>query len=124
MGIEQPVISQAVKKKILEYNWPGNVRQLENAVIYAVNLAEEGVIDIQHLPLELNSMSALCREEDVKENSPETQPHELFSLKDSEKIVIKNALARAGNNVALASDLLGVSKTTFYRKLKEYNIPY
>jgi len=127
MGWPEPQISPAAKKKILEYNWPGNVRQLENAIIYAVNLAEEGIIDVQHLPLELdnNIFASLNRSETVDiEKEPEKRPNDLFSMKDSEKLVIQNAMSRAGNNVAIASQLLGISKTTLYRKLKEHSISH
>lgn len=128
MGWSVPVISSAARKKILEYNWPGNVRQLENAIIYAVNLAEEGRIDLHHLPNDVLVKSELFKTETIvvqsnkQENMTETK--DLFSMKDSEKVVIQKALARAGNSVAISAKLLGISKTTLYRKLKEHDIAY
>jgi transcriptional regulator with PAS, ATPase and Fis domain len=131
IGLPVPTISSEAKEKILEYNWPGNVRQLENAVAYAVNLAEDGIINLHHLPVELlekNEPAVMfgnpSAEETKLQAPPDTQVDEVFSLKDSEKIVIQKALARAGNSVAIASKLMGISKTTLYRKMKEHHIDY
>lgn len=125
MGIPVPSISPEAKQKMLEYNWPGNVRQLENAIIYAVNLAEQGVIRAEHLPLGMLDRTKI---EEPKNHSPDTQGEALadepLSIKEAEKAVIQKALARAGNRVAIASKLLGISKTTLYRKLKEHDIQY
>ncbi len=121
VGLPAAVISPEAKRRILEYNWPGNVRQLENAMIYAVNLAEDGRIMLSHLPKELfEKRTALPMVSERECDNLE----ELFSMKDLEKVTIKKALERSGNSVAIASDLLGISKTTLYRKLKEHNIHY
>lgn len=127
MGWPVPAISPAARKRILEYNWPGNVRQLENAIIYAVNLAEDGVIDLPHLPKDVLMKYEQLTVPDAEASTKEQAEHrlnDLFSMKESEKIVIQNALERAGNSVAIASKLLGISKTTLYRKLKEHDISY
>lgn len=131
MGWPVPGISPEAREKILEYNWPGNVRQLENAITYAVNLAEDRMIDLQHLPRELWEKSEAGTgfdngwAERGKSQAPvENKVDELFSLKDSEKMVIQKALARTGNSVAIASKLLRISKTTLYRKMKEHDIAY
>lgn len=121
MGLPVAVISAEAKRRILEYNWPGNVRQLENAMIYAVNLAEDCIIKRCHLPKEL--FEKRMASPMVGEKEGETL-EDLFSMKGLEKVTIKKALERAGNSVAIASDLLGISKTTLYRKLKEHNIQY
>lgn len=128
MGWTVPVISTAARKKILEYNWPGNVRQLENAIIYAVNLAEDGIIDLHHLPNDVLSNYELVKTDiAVSQNTVQKsskEPKDIFSMKDSEKNVIQKALLRAGNSVAVAAKLLGISKTTLYRKLKEHDITF
>jgi len=130
MGLPVPVISDEAKEKILQYNWPGNVRQLENAIIYAVNLAEDGVIELHHLPKELLEKPEIppsAGRDAVPALSyvpSDNKVEDLFSMEESEKMAIQKAMNRAGNNVAIASKLLGISKTTLYRKLKKHNIDF
>jgi len=131
MGLPVPTISDEAKEKILQYNWPGNVRQLENAIIYAVNLAEDNIIEVQHLPKELVERTEISPPSGSEAVAPptnnvpsDTKGEELFSMEESEKMAIQKAMNRAGNNVAIASKLLGISKTTLYRKLKKHNIDF
>ena len=115
MGFVPPTISQAAQKKIIEYNWPGNVRQLENAMIRTVNLAEHNVINPEHLP---DEMIAVLQS---NPSLPATNT-EIFCLKDAEALAIKNALSRCDNNLPLAADLLGMGKSTLYKKIKEHHL--
>ncbi|UWG96688.1 sigma 54-interacting transcriptional regulator [Dehalobacter sp. DCM] len=124
MGFKVPRMTQAARMKLLEYDWPGNVRQLENAMIYAVNLAEDQVIDIHHLPKEVLQMKDNEGYWPKSTQSKENTQAAHFSIKDSEKDVILHALDSAGNNIAAAAKLLGVNKTTLYRKLKKHAIQY
>jgi transcriptional regulator with PAS, ATPase and Fis domain len=67
MQVNVPVLSNPVKSKLLKYTWPGNVRQLENAMSYAVNMAKDDIILIQDLPddvLEEGSVSE--RDADIR----------------------------------------------------------
>ncbi|SHN58419.1 sigma-54-dependent Fis family transcriptional regulator [Desulfitobacterium chlororespirans] len=106
-----PKLSAEVVRKIQEYNWPGNVRQLQNAMVYAVNMAQNGLIKLEHLP-----------EEMMKHPPIVSSPTKSLSLKEMEKAAILEAMRVTGNNTIEASRLLGLGRTTLYRKLKEYGL--
>lgn len=128
VGWKVPAISSSALKIILKYPWPGNVRELENAMIYAVNTTSNDVIDHKNLPenILLDSLGS------APLNSPQTARTEgeagedrtewVESLKDSEKRIIQNTLVRAKYDVIRAAEILGISKSTLYRKIKEYQI--
>jgi transcriptional regulator with PAS, ATPase and Fis domain len=100
-----------VYDKLTEYNWPGNVRQLENAMIYAVYMAQNGLIKIDNLP------------DDLKNNYPITSEHnkkKFLSLNEIEKKAIEDVMIYTENDKNEAVRILGISKSTLYRKLKKY----
>lgn len=111
-GREVPNLSTDVKEKLLEYSWPGNVRQLENAMVYAVTMAKNKLIDLKDLPDDILYPEII-----------NNQSANLLSLEDAEKNAIKNAIAQTDYNVADAAEILGIAKSTLYNKLKQYNIP-
>jgi transcriptional regulator with PAS, ATPase and Fis domain len=121
-GIKAPKISLPAQRKINEYNWPGNVRQLENAMIYAVNMVQGELIGPDHLPdtILVNAFGGCIQEK----NSGEKKIEKVVSLQHSEKAAIENALYYTENNVPAAAVLLQISKSTLYRKLREYNINF
>jgi len=124
MGCAVPRISLAAQEIIENYDWPGNVRQLENVMIYAFNMAEDNIIDIQHLPKGIRqreNFAYALREEDVNVTKKKATKG-LSAMKNVEKSIIENALIESDFRVAKAAKLLGVSKTTVYRKAKKYNI--
>jgi transcriptional regulator with PAS, ATPase and Fis domain len=106
-----PILSPEASKKIAEYSWPGNVRQLENAMVYAVNMAHDGIIKLNNLPDELQSVDIM----DKKYNK-------LMPLRELEKMAIEEAMVHTGNNTGDAAKILGMSRTTLYRKLKELDL--
>lgn len=125
-----PKISTETKVKMMSYYWPGNVRQLENAIIYALNVLDSDIILSRHLPDEViqNESGQLGAENQTLVGPNYSDKGNLFlgmetlshvvSLKEAERIVINNALVKACNNIALAAEFLEVSKSTLYRKLK------
>jgi transcriptional regulator with PAS, ATPase and Fis domain len=126
-GMKVPTITDKALTKILSYDWPGNVRQLENAMIYALNIAGGGTIDVTHLPKEIfakGKKAAVKTDQDEQDCSLEEKIGTLLSIKESERLVLLNAMKKAGNNVAIAAKLLDMSKPTLYRKLKEHEIEY
>lgn len=124
---KRPKISGAAKEKLIAYHWPGNVRQLENAMIYALNVMDSDIILPKHLPDEiikekagLLSIEPPTLQQKAKLNNVLWigELDNVVSIKEAERICIKNAMAKSGYNIALAADLLEVSKSTLYRKLK------
>ncbi|NLO96520.1 MAG: sigma 54-interacting transcriptional regulator, partial [Peptococcaceae bacterium] len=124
MNLPTPEISDAVRQIIQEYHWPGNVRQLENAMIYAVNMAQGGIIQPECLPNEIfratNKKSSHTQQ--ATSNQATLRISDLLSYQESEAIVIRNALARTSGNITSACKLLKISKATMYKKMKEYGI--
>jgi two-component system, NtrC family, response regulator HydG len=100
-------LSAEAKKKLLSYNWPGNVRQLKNVLDSAVVLAAGPEIQVDDLPLRESGLGS-----------------EIDTLRIDvwERKLMVEALKRVGGNVPEAAKLLGLSRATLYRKLEEYEI--
>jgi len=92
------------------YEWPGNVRELENAVEYAVMLAQEGTITEPLLPVHIRNNGA-----PVTGGGPMT-------LEQIEANHIMQVLESTGWNQDKAAGVLGIGRTTLWRKLKRYGI--
>ncbi|ATW23791.1 sigma-54 interaction domain-containing protein [Candidatus Formimonas warabiya] len=126
MGWPIPVIRDEVQEYILAYHWPGNVRQLENAMIYACNMTEGGYIDLSHLPIEIteNGTPFSSNSRLVQAGRTEQDIDGADSLKELEKKMLQNFLDKADSNIVKAAKLMGISRSTMYRKLKKYQINY
>lgn len=109
-------IHPEVINAIYEYDWPGNVRELQNAVVYAVAVSKGGDIAKESLPQHI-----IERKPPLIDTST-IAPEKMYSLDFLERLLIQNALFYTKNNIAKASSLLGISRSTLYRKLKEYNL--
>ena len=128
----RPVLSHAVKYYLLQHHWPGNVRQLQNVISYAFCMCEGETIQPTHLPVEITSngheKKRIVNAEDIEgpvalllEDEQDDDSSQL-SMKDMEKMVIRKALDDTNNHVRAAAKALGISKSTIYRKIKEYEI--
>lgn len=116
-GWKTPKFTKPALNKIQEYQWPGNVRQLQNALIFAVNSAQDNIIDLDNLPQYiLRDSGTLHEESDFNSES--------LSLENLEKKAIEKALLYAKNSVPDAAKILGISRSTLYRKLKTYGYDY
>ncbi|MBI4842802.1 MAG: sigma 54-interacting transcriptional regulator [Nitrospirae bacterium] len=101
-------VSENIKKIFMEYPWPGNVRELEHVLEHAFILCHQPVISIEHLPDDIKAYKAGAS-----------------SLKSGEAgapDAILQALKKTGWNKAKAARMLGISRRTLYRKVKEFNI--
>ena len=96
---------------MMNYDWPGNVRQLENVIERAFALGVGETIQAADLPPELRSIS---QRDTIGDNN--------FNLAENEKVLIARALRRTKGNKAEAAKLLGINLTTVYRKLEKYRI--
>jgi two-component system response regulator HydG len=99
---------------LMQYDWPGNIRELENTVERAVILCLGEQITPQDLPPHLLS-------EDVREMRM-TQAQDSFTLRDMEREVIRSTLEKTGNNKSQAAKQLGVARQTLLNKIKEYGL--
>ncbi|NMC21093.1 MAG: sigma 54-interacting transcriptional regulator, partial [Thermogutta sp.] len=104
-------VSDEVLARLMEHDYPGNVRELENIIEHAFVLCRGSVIELNHLPPELRPAAALGREE--------SRP---MSLRAMERFLISETLQRRkGNRKAAAKDL-GINVSTLYRKIKNLGI--
>jgi transcriptional regulator with PAS, ATPase and Fis domain len=117
-----PDIDKDTQLKLMKYHWPGNVRQLENAMIYALHVCYNDVILPEHLPDEINKRNIVQHAEARQSLLKLDRQHRVESIKEVEENAIKNTLSKTGNNIALTADLLGISKSTLYRKAKMLGI--
>lgn len=95
------------------HDWPGNIRELVNAVEYAVNFVQGDELKVEHLPGYL------------KENVAGSQPvarQELVSLRQAEQMAIENALRYYEGNISRTAKALGIGRNTLYDKIKKYDI--
>ncbi|MBW2035211.1 MAG: sigma-54-dependent Fis family transcriptional regulator, partial [Deltaproteobacteria bacterium] len=96
---------------LLNYHWPGNVRQLENMIERAFALGIDETIQLGDLPPEIRGS---------KETSETKKP--VYALRENEIVLIKRALRETNGNKAEASKLLGINITTLYRKIERYGV--
>ena len=104
------------EKAILEYNWPGNIRELRNVWERAMIFAENGKVGLEDLPdyiLQKAGYDFFLNEEE----EPSTQP----LLEKAEQLAIQRAMEMSGGNKSKACLLLGISRSVLYDKLKKYD---
>lgn len=97
--------------RMMSYSWPGNVRELENCVQRALALGSGPLLELKDLPPVMLGT--------IRSHAEPGEPH---TLEDLERRAIMNAIEKAGGDRLRAAKLLGIGKTTIYRKLKEYGL--
>jgi DNA-binding NtrC family response regulator len=110
-------VTPAAMKSFLQYEWPGNVRELENCIARAVALGDHRNIDVADLP------PAVAVEQEPNGSNADAASLSTTALADLERMTILRVFDQAGGDKALAGRMLGISRATLYRKLKQYNIP-
>jgi two-component system response regulator HydG len=112
-SLHEASLSDVVVARLLDYTWPGNVRELENTIRRMVALKSNPMLREKDLPTALRSPELQSEEED--EGAAFILP-----LAEVERRHILRAVEHAGGDLSWAASLLGIGKTTLYRKLKEY----
>jgi len=97
---------------ILEYDWPGNVRELRTAIEHGVVMASSQKITLRDLPAGLRS----------QKEHPVAAPPSGLNLQETETALILRALDDSRGNRTEAARMLGISRRTLHRRLKELNI--
>jgi DNA-binding NtrC family response regulator len=102
-------ISEDAMARLMAYDWPGNVRELENAIERAVALGSGPILHVGDLPsnLQYGMGERMSQSDDLR-------------LEELERRAIFRALREASGDKLAAARLLGIGKTTLYRKLKQY----
>lgn len=106
-------ISAPARKVLGAYHWPGNIRELENAIERAANYAWEGEIGPEHLPAHLFNTNS--------SNSYDMSDYR-SALHGMDKEIISRALRDANGNKSAAARSLNMSRSAFYDKLNKYGI--
>lgn len=116
-GISSPGITRTALGALVSHAWPGNVRELQNEVAKAALLLEPGEpLDVQHLS---ERIRALARADQGARPSLLTLDE---AVRRAEREAFSVALASSEGDAACAMEILGVSRTTWYRKLKELGL--
>lgn len=112
--------SQEVLDLFKAYHWPGNVRELQNVIRHASLVASGQVIGMANLPPYL--LERLARQVDNQDSQAAIERALKLYMSGAELEAIQEALRLANNNRSQAMDLLKISRRTFYKKLKKYNL--
>ncbi|MFZ2445826.1 MAG: sigma-54 dependent transcriptional regulator [Syntrophobacteraceae bacterium] len=104
-------VTNPVMQRLIDYDWPGNVRELRNVIERGIILSENGLITFRALP------QNLC----AGTSSPEGDER-FLPLSEMEKRHIRKIIRHVDGNRSQAADMLGISRKTLYRKLKEFGL--
>lgn len=127
-------LAPSANRALLTYPWPGNVRELENALEYAISVCEGQTIHIDDLPQEIGRhyaepsatsapSQAAASAGDAREASSEPSAGPYHEPADAGEVgQIRAALEEARYNRGEAAQLLGMSRTTLWRKMKQYGL--
>ena len=105
-------IDSKAKAALLKYDWPGNIRQLQNCIESSVIMSNGKQIKLEDLPL---SVSEYTGQEAISIPMG-------ISLEDAEKIIIMQNLSANKGNKSKTADILGIGRKTLHRKLNEYGL--
>ncbi|MFA5145928.1 MAG: sigma-54 dependent transcriptional regulator [Candidatus Omnitrophota bacterium] len=114
-------ISEDALDVLMAYNWPGNIRELENIIERAVILDVDGTLHKDDLPEMLRESATVITSDDARGKIKDIASLK-DALKDPEKVYILKVLEETGWNKKRAAKKLGVNRTTLYNKLKKYNL--
>lgn len=112
---EKP-LSEAAMSQLLNYDWPGNVRELRTAIEHAVVMSNQKTLDVQHLP---DFIIGSGHQFEAQSSKNTLAPEQEFNLDALEQRAIRGALDETDGNRTKAASLLGISRRTLQRKLRE-----
>lgn len=106
-------IEKTYLKALQQHHWPGNIRELKNAIERSVILTDDDQLAVSSLPPELHLLSPADKESKILS---------AFDLASAEKIHIQKVLNYTNGNKTKTAELLNIALTTLYRKLTEYGL--
>lgn len=127
-GTTPPELAPEVLEALRAYHWPGNVRQLRNCLERAVLLSDTGRITLAELPPEVTRpqpqvVSGMAAASNIAASSAATDNlSATSSLRDVERQQIQAALEQTGWHRGKTAEMLGISPSTLYRRLRDYNL--
>ena len=111
-GKELSIVSEEVMRLLMSYDFPGNVRELENIIEHACVLCRQGTISMEHLPSELTDGLPASERDTILKNH----------IMDSEKELIRSTLAQHKGDRGKAALALNIGRTSLWRKMKKYHL--
>ena len=102
-------VDPSLLQQLVQYHWPGNIRELQHAVERAVILSKLPVLTIADFQL-------------IPTNGTNNVTSKTLNLSDVEKEVIREAVKKFSGNLTKAAEELGIGRTTLYRKMEEYGL--
>jgi two-component system response regulator AtoC len=114
-GMEPRILSPEAAAALQEHDWPGNIRELQNAIERAFALSPSGVIGLADLPPAITRVAP-----PPTPSSADDGP--LPTLADAERELIAATLRKAGGNKNEAARLLGIDRQRLYRKIEKYRL--
>ncbi len=127
-GPNSPELDPAALEALRTYSWPGNVRQLKNCLERAVILSNNGRITVNELPPEVARPTAFIPAAQTPAQPGATPDYSSAanaspaSLRDVERQQILAALEQTGWHRGKTAEILGISSSTLYRRLRDYNL--
>jgi transcriptional regulator with PAS, ATPase and Fis domain len=112
---QEKMLSDDALKALLAYDWPGNVRELENCLERTYAFTSGPLIHTTDLPREIGKVPGI-----EPSNGHSDSRAKIIPMAELEKQTILNAIAELNGDKLQAARLLGIGKTTLYRKLKDY----
>ena len=120
--------SDEALRTMMAYDWPGNVRELQMAIEHACTLSSGPVLHIGDLPTQLRDLRMHGRPSalraagavELEGEGDEADAAKIVPIAEMEKIAILDTIRHLNGDKLMAAKLLGIGKTTLYRKLKEY----
>ena len=116
LDIPIPELKPELLDALLQYNWPGNIRELENLMERAVIL--RGKLDRNQISHASDAFTISRSLSSV----PETENDQIFSLEENEKNNILKTIRHFENNISKSAEALGISRNTLYQKMKKYDL--
>ena len=112
-GKTAPVINAEATRKLVAYEWAGNVRELENSIERAMAICGGTEIDASHLPTKIQNYQPARLELSTEE------PSEMITLEEMERRYVRQVLASVNGNKTHAARVLGIDRRSLYRRLEE-----
>jgi transcriptional regulator with GAF, ATPase, and Fis domain len=121
MGKSVPGISQEARRALLDYPWPGNIRELQNAIERAMILSEGGLIQTAQLGLDAGKFAGKSAPAvEKRADGPVLEPGQ--RLEDMERRLVVEALQKASGNKSRAAEILGVTRSQLYTRMKRFGL--